>query len=289
MNFLFEKITYIFDPLQRFWEREQVHRRISIALVGIFLASLLVIELKRRGFLAGGDWTGRIPDNHFYAVDIAFTVVLVLEVISLIFVLPCSFSRSVGKQFEILTIILMRNAFKELTYFSEPISFVGNEMAVLRILSDGFGALIIFALLGYYYRLQSRQKKAVSDAGRFKDLYEYIAAKKGISLVLLSAFLVLGGVTVYRIIAGLEYPDFFHSFYTLLILADVLLVLIGQCFQPSFYSVFRNSGYALSTVIVRISLVAPPFYNTLLGIAAVLFAIFLFRISSGRYGEKARS
>ncbi|MFP3982943.1 MAG: hypothetical protein ACLFV2_04545 [Desulfurivibrionaceae bacterium] len=288
MNFLLEKITFAFDLLYSMWDRERVHRGISLALVAIFIISLLVIELKRQGINII-PWEHKIPANHFYAVDVAFTVVLVLEVISLIFVLPCSFSRSVGKQFEILTIILLRNAFKELVYFPEPISFTGNEMAVLRILSDGFGALIIFALLGYYYRLQDRYSPE-KESRKIKDLYKFVAAKKGLSLVLLLAFLGLGVTTGYKTMTGGDYPDFFHSFYTLLILADVLLVLIGQYFQPSFYSIFRNSGYALSTLIIRIALAAPSFYNVLLGIAAVLFAIFLFGISSsGQYWGKEKT
>jgi hypothetical protein len=91
--------------------------------------------------------------------------VLILEVISLIFTIRCSFSRSVGKQFEILAIILMRNAFKELSYFPEPITFAGNEQGVLIILSDGFGSLLIFALLGCYYIVQA---KSSDDKMRFK-------------------------------------------------------------------------------------------------------------------------
>jgi hypothetical protein len=64
-----------------------------------------------------------------------------------------------------------------------------------------------------------------------------------------------------------------------LILSDILVVLLSQCYQPSFYAVFRNSGYALSTLIIRIALAAPPFYNVLLGLAAALFAILLTLVS----------
>jgi len=42
MNFVFEKITYIFDPLHHLWEHEKMHRKISIALV-LFALTLLSI------------------------------------------------------------------------------------------------------------------------------------------------------------------------------------------------------------------------------------------------------
>jgi small-conductance mechanosensitive channel len=67
------------------------------------------------------------------------------------------------------------------------------------------------------------------------------------------------------------------------------VVLLSQCYQPSFYAVFRNSGYALSTLIIRIALAAPPFYNVLLGLAAAVFAILLTLVSRKLFlGSKHR-
>ena len=281
MNFLYERITYIFDPLHHLWEHEKMHRKISVLLVLFFLGSLVGIELKRQGLLPHtlGQF---VPGNHFYAVQAAFTVVLILEVISLIFTLPCSFSRSVGKQFEILALILMRNAFKALSEFPEPITFAGNQEAILHILSDGFGALAIFALLGYYYRVQAL---ASEEAMRPTDLYAFVAATKGIALILLAVFAYMGVSSAVISINGPEKTDFLHGFYTILILTDILVVLISQCFQPSFWAIFRNSGFALSTLIIRIALAAPPYFDVLLGMTAALFAILLTVISSNLFAR----
>ena len=284
MNFIYEKITYIFDPLHHLWEHEKLHKKISFALVLLFLTSLIAIEFNRQGFLPA-TISSLVPKNHFFAVQAAFTVVLILEVISLIFTIPCSFSRSVGKQFEILALILMRNAFKTLSYFPEPITFAGNEEAILTILSDGFGALLIFALLGYYYRIQAL---SAEDKMRPTDLFSFVAAKKAIAIVLLVVFTYLGFASVFASITGKDHPDFLHSFYTILILTDILVVLLSQCFQPSFYAIFRNSGFALSTLIIRIALAAPPLFMVLLGIAAALFAIFLTLISRALFLKKSR-
>ena len=284
MNFLYERITYLFDPLHHLWEHEKMHRKISVLLVMFFIVSLIGIELKRQGYLSGSV-AQYVPGNHFYAVQAAFTVVLILEVISLIFTLPCSFSRSVGKQFEILSLILMRNAFKELSQFPEPISFAGNEVAILHILSNGFGALLIFALLGYYYRIQA---KTADETMRPVDLYSFVAAKKGIALILLLVFCTMGidsGIETYF---GTRETDFLHEFYTILILTDILVVLISQCFHPNFAAIFRNSGFALSTLIIRIALAAPPYFDVLLGVAAALFAILLTRISGYLFARQRK-
>lgn len=282
MNRIFERITYLFDPLHHLWEHEKMHRKISLFLVLFFLAGLFMIELKRLGFLPA-PFAGYVPSSHFSAIEAAFTVVLILEVISLIFTIPCSFSRSVGKQFELLALILMRNAFKELSYFPEPISYTGNEAAIIRILSDGFGALLIFALLGCYYFIHRRKG---DEQMKPADLFSFVAAKKGLALLLLGAFSYMAAKSAWLSLNGTQHTDFLHDFYTLLILADILVVLLAQCFQPGFYAVFRNSGFALSTVIIRIALAAPPFFNVLLGLSAATFAILLTVISNKMYSKK---
>lgn len=271
MDNLFERVTYLFDPLHHVWEHERMHRRFALGLVVVFLGALASIELNRRGLLPAALATAT-PTNHFHAVNLAFTLVLVLEVISLIFTLPCSFSRSVGKQFEILSLILLRDAFKELASFPEPITVGADLTAVQHILGYGFGALIVFGLLGVYYRVQPAKKQ---DMGLPHDLFRFVAAKKGIALVILAVFAIMGLTNLYNRLAGLPHIDFFPVFYTLLIFTDILVVLISQCFRPSFHAVFRNSGYALSTLFIRLALAAPPMYDVALGIVAALFAIAL--------------
>ena len=283
MNNIFARITYFFDPLQTIYEHEKVHRKISMVLVLLFLCSLVAIELRRRGLLPQ-ELATLVPGNHFFAVHAAFTVILVLEVISLIFVLPCSFSRSVGKQFEILSLILIRNAFKELSYFGEPLGYEGNVDKILHILASGFGALLIFALLGVYYKIQRRSE----EDGRHMDLYSFVASKKAISLMLLISFISMGGYAIYESLMGIEHVDFLHGFYTQLILTDILIVLVSQCFHPSAKMMFRNSGYALSTLMIRLALMAPVYYNVLLGAAAMIFAILLTLVSQHLFQERRK-
>lgn len=281
MDTFFEKITYIFDTLFLFWEHEKMNRKIARGLVALFLLTLLAIELNRHGLLP---WNlgASIPLNHFRAIEIAFVLVLTLEIISLVFTLPCSFSKSVGKQFEILALIFLRNGFKELSSFPEPIHYIDNQDRVLHILSDGFGALCIFALLGFYYLVQKKEKQESWKPG---ELLGFVAVKKAVALVLLALFVFMGGQALYQTVVGIEHSSFFNEFYTVLIITDILLVLIAQSFQPSFYAMFRNSGYALSTLIIRIALTAPVYFNVLLGLVAAIFAIALTVVSNQLFSQ----
>jgi hypothetical protein len=92
----------------------------------------------------------RLPSNHFEAILLPFTLLLLAEVISLVFAIAQSVAIAVGKQLEIMSLILIRQSFKELTFFPEPIvwDLTSGEITrrVLYILSDASGALVIFGL-----------------------------------------------------------------------------------------------------------------------------------------------
>ena len=68
---------------------------------------------------------------------------------------------------------------------------------------------------------------------------------------------------------------FFDACYTVLIFADVLLVLVSLRYSSTYHVVFRNSGFAIATVLIRLALIAPAPINALLGVSSALFALGL--------------
>ncbi len=267
---LYEASTYVFDPLHAFWENERTQKFVAGGLAAVFLLALIVIEINRR-FALPEPFEELVPYSHFGAVALAFKLVLLIEVMSLIFTLPCSVSKAVGKQLEILALILLRNSFKELVYLPEPISLEGDMAPVFRILADAVGGVVIFALLGVYYRCIKSPQLLRSAM----DRYRFVAVKKCIALLLLGAFIATGIYTLYEVLTLGKSADFFVTFYTILIFGDILMVLVAQRFMPSFQAIFRNSGYAVATLLMRLALSAPAFWNTGLGVVAALFALGL--------------
>lgn len=278
-----ESGSNIFDSLHCFWEGEKNLRRVSSMLAIVFVASLFAIELSRLGLLPN-HLARIVPTNHFYAVNVAFTLVLITEVVSMILVLPKSFSRSVGKQFEILALILLRNSFKELIYIGEPVELAKHLDPFLRIMSDGAGAMAVFVLLAIYRKLPSTKETVRNGPA----LYTFVVTKKVLSLLLLLVFLSLGGFNAWLLFSGQELIPFFKVFYTVLIFSDIFVVLIAQRFMPTFDAIFRNSGLALSTLFIRLALSAPPYYNALLGVLAAGFAVCL-TLSHNLYNRQKRS
>ena len=260
----------LFDALERGWDSPRTKRAVGTLLVACFAGSLVLIELQRLGFLPEA-LRGRIPVRHFYAVDTAFTLLLLLEVVSLIFSLSHSFSDSLGKQFEIFSLILLRETFHGFKGFGEPIAWEDVRAGLFPMASDAAGALLVFALLGAFYRAQ-RHRPITSDSTEQRD---FVATKKVIGLLLFVALLVIGAVDAHRHLAALPTFSVFAGFYTVLIFSDVLIVLVSLRFSTTYAVFFRNSGFTVATVFIRLALAAVPPWNAALGVGSALFALGL--------------
>jgi hypothetical protein len=270
MYALFRLTDRIFDDLEARWESDSGRRSTANLLIFVFLATLVVIELKRQGLLPAV-LAELVPSSHFAAVSLAFTFFLIIEIIGLVFALAQSVANAAGKQFEIFSLILLREAFKEFAYFGEPIVWDEIREPVLHMLADAGGALVIFVLIGFYYRAQLHRPITAGAAEQTR----FVTAKKAIALLLLAAFVFIGVNDLWRLVTNQPVYPFFKTFYTVLIFSDVLIVLISLRYTATYHVVFRNSGFALATVILRIALAAPVYINVLLGIAASGFILGL--------------
>ena len=266
----FQPLTDILDWLHHFWERPSTQRRIALFLLWFYLAALAGVELNRLGLYPL--WLPQPPESHFYAIHLAFTLILAMEVMSLIFVIPSSLSQSMGKQFEILTLILLRNAFKELAALPEPVYVnIDNIWRVVEIGVSGAGALCVFLCLGMYRRIARRQRFIQSSDMRMR----YVMSKKLLALTLFVIFFAVGmHDLVLHLRTGKE-QHFFETIYTVLIFADIAMVLIAQRYMPFYHAVFRNSGFVIGTLLMRLSLSAPPLWSPAIGLFAALFVLAL--------------
>lgn len=264
------KGALFFDALNARWEKPSLPRKIASSLVFIFILSMGLALLK--GFhLLPPTLDKVIPENTFFPIHLAFALVLGVEVISLIFSLADSASRAVAKQIEIMALILIRNIFKDISVLNNANDLVFNYNLLWETLALAGGALVLFTCLGIYLRLTKMNNEPVVTAG----VQIYIKQKKCISLLLFIAYIVLGIYDMYIIFAKHESSEFFLHFYNLLIFSDILLVLLNQRIMPSFYATFKNSGYAVGTLFMRIALSADPLWSVALSVFATLYVMAL--------------
>ncbi|MCH2081397.1 MAG: hypothetical protein MK226_03345 [Saprospiraceae bacterium] len=264
-NLVLPMASRTFDAMEKIWHQGRTHTNISRLLVYAFFIGLIIAELAVRDLLP---FKNHIR-NHFFAIELAFTLLLLTELLALIFVMPSSVGVSVGKQLEILSLILIRSAFKEFSHFEEPVIWDNLDGPVLKMVADAFGSLCIFIIIGIYYRTQKRIRLTESE----EEHEQFRAFKKLVSILLLTIFIIVGCFDLWSFFQKGTYLSSFNTFYTVLIFSDILIVLIAMRYTLEYPKIFRYSAFVLTTVLIRISLTAPPYINAVLGITASLFLL----------------
>jgi hypothetical protein len=202
------------------------------------------------------------------SIEFSFNFLLFFEMIGLVFVIPQSISNSIGKQFQIMSLIFLRTSFEELSNLSYTIPFDAQLTIVSRMAVDALASIIIFALTSKYYGIQKhRQITEEPDKRRFVNLKKLVAFG-----VLIGLFISVFEDFIRYFQTGYFHPSY-HVFYLMLIFADTLLMLSAFRYVIHFPNVFRYSAFVLITIFIRISLMAPVYYNVLIGIGSVLFGI----------------
>lgn len=260
---MLSQATRLFDLLADRFERPSTRRAFATLVAAAFACSVATIELARQGLLPAR-LAAFVPVNHFRSVDLAFYLVLAWEVAALAIGLASSVANAAGKQFEVFSLILLRHAFEAFGRMDEPVTWAQGHEVVGDIAVYAAGALALFVILGLYYAAQRHPPLRGGEL----DRASFVALKKAVGLVLLAIYAALALRAAVQ-----EQPNFFSSFYTVLVLADVFLVLVSLRHSGAYHLIFRNSSLAAATVVLRLALTAPPLWAATLGVGAGLFAL----------------
>jgi hypothetical protein len=273
MNRLISAHLHAFDWLDHHWESPRSTRWISNLVVVFFILGSVVPLLF---FL-------EIPFpfptlSPFFAVEIAFTILLVFEILGLIFLLPKSVADSIGKQFEIISLLLLRDAFKEFGHYMGELNWEPELLLeLLPMVVDGFGAVLIFGMTALFYRTQKHQKITQSN----EEQAEFISVKKVISLYLALVFFLIVFLDISRAFNTGVVSFSIQSFYTLLIFTDIFILIFSLRYSSKYYNLFRYSSFALATLFLRLTISAPAYYNVLLAVIAGVLVLGVTYIYNG--------
>jgi hypothetical protein len=262
---------------------------ISIAIIS-FLVHLSLIFLVDFEILVL-DKSSELLQNPIAAIYTPFSFILIYEVYLLIYYLPKSITTYIGKQYEIITLILIRRLFKDLSHIELTSDWFSVQYDVL-FTYDIIATLILFFLIFIFYRINQKKLSTQPNEAEFSiALTNYIKTKQIISVLLVPIFIVLGfysfGSWAYESFFSVkeavsEFKDvdniFFDEFFTVLILADVLLLLVSLYHIDKFSKVIRDSGFIISTILIKLSFGVEGFLNTVLVVVAVLFGVLILLI-----------
>jgi hypothetical protein len=260
-----------------------------IALVS-FIIHLLFIVLIQFDFVSI-DEPSNLLKNQIAAIYTPFSFILVYEVYLLIYYLPKSTSTYISKQYEIIALILIRRLFKDLSDLSLSSNWF-NIKTDMQFTYDLVASVLLFYLI-YLFHIQ--RTKIYRPIENIKDhslsITKFINAKKWIATALVPILLIIAiysfldwsiGVFQSTEANHISFKNinniFFEQFFNILIIADVILLLFSFFHTDEFHKVMRNSGFIISTILIRISFSVSGIINTVLIVSAILFGLSILYI-----------
>jgi len=260
---------------------ELFEKNIMILAVGGFIVHLLLIFFENYYGVDIFSSKTNLSSNPISALYTPFTFILVYEAFLLIHFLPRSFTTSVAKEYEIISLVLIRKIFKDIPEISLDSSNILNANN-LQLLYDLLAVIIIFYLIYLFKKTWVNTPKRKTN----KNLNKFINYKKLISILLIPTLVVLCFVNFYEWFIDVFVTEsqtsnlngFFIDFFTILILVDVFILLISFQFTERYSQLIRNTGFIISTILLRLSFSAEGPYSILLLILGVVFGLIILRI-----------
>jgi len=280
----------IFDKLHIIFLSKKTKRQIEklilyISLVSFFTHLTLI-------YLSEFEILKLFPESDLFknpvsAIYTPFSFILIYEVYLLIYYLPKSFTTYITKQYEIIALIIIRKLFKDLS----SLELKANWFEIkgdLQFTYDIVASLVLFYLI-FQFQKQGKRfsiKKDIIDS----KIQSFIKRKKIIATILVPLFFTLALITLINWSLEISFSAnklpsfdeinnlFFDEFFTVLILVDVVLLIVSFFYTDKFHRIIRNSGFVVSTILIRLSFGVSGLVSTILVVVAVLFGLLIILI-----------
>ena len=277
--------NHTFDKIFSNSNRKTVEKyTLWFSLIG-FIIHLLLIFLSKYNILSFG-FSGNLLYDPISAIYTPFSIILFYETYLLIFYLPRSFTTAISKQFEIISLIVIRKIFNDIPKINLDVNWIESS-ANLQLIYDLIGILVLYFLI---YLLNLRKEKIpvkpVTD-----QIKRFISTKKGVSIVLLPLLILMAIYSVSNWLHELYLLNdnlkigvsdinsiFYNEFFTILILADVFILLLSFQYTEKYSQLIRNTGFVICTILIRLSFASKGLTNILLIVSSVIFGLAILRI-----------
>lgn len=285
-----KKFKLLYHNLLSEKTKKRSERVILLIAIASFLIHLLIIYLVDFGIISLNNPSDLLK-NPTAAIYTPFSFILVYEVYLLIHYLPKSITTYISKQYEIITLIIIRRLFKDLSNLSLSSDWFKIKYD-LQFTYDLVASVLLFFLILQFYK-QSKKRYRIDDNedSQIEGTVRFIKIKKIIAASLVP---ILFFVAIYSfinwLISSVELNSdsevsfkninniFFEQFFTILIIADVVLLLFSFFHTVDFHKVIRNSGFIISTILIRLSFSVSGLLNTALILTAIIFGLLILII-----------
>ena len=228
-----------------------------------------------------------IGTNYLNAISTPFNFILFYEVLTLIAALPASTTRSIANQFEIVSLIYIRDVFNDIAHLGGPLSVRSVSPQILPLFTDMWAGLAMFLLVALFQYVARRRVLLPGTEARQRGLQRFISQKKivavGLTILLIGMALYNSGLFARHLVTvltgGASVPiehmtTFYNDLFTVMIFTDVLILILSLAVSGNYEMVFRNAAFVVSIILLRISLTEASPYNAPLALMAMAFSVF---------------
>jgi hypothetical protein len=224
--------------------------------------------------------------NYLSAIGTPFSFILFYEVLTLIAALPASTTQSIANQFEVVSLIFIRDVFKDIAAASQDGWHHEQLHQALPLFLDMCSGLAMFLLVAIFQYVALKRVARAGAAELSAGSKKFIAQKKlvaiGLTVLLLSMAVYNLGIVIahtYKsLMAGCcitpePYAFFYNDVFTVMIFTDVLILILSLVVSGRYEMVFRNAAFVLSIILLRFSLTEDHPHGAPLALFAMVFGI----------------
>ena len=280
----------IFDLFISDSSKKSIERSILIISLISFLIHLLLIFLAKNNIVFSSE--NSILKSPIMAIYTPFSFILIYEIYLLVYYLPRSITLYISKQYEIIALIVIRRLFKDISEMETSTSLFSST-----INQNVFIDLSLTILLFFLIYLFRKNSLSLSSKNLNSSMIRFIEIKKWIAVFLIPAFSIMaiynlalwiGDTFIKTNVVNNQSINniFFADFFQVLILVDVFLLIFSFFHSDLFHKIMRNSGFIISTILLRMSFLYEGFSNAIMIISALLFGLLILYIHNKCVKEK---
>ena len=189
-----------------------------------------------------------------------------------------------------ITLITLRSFFHDIADLDLKNSININNPEFISLLYDLIASLIMLSLTILYYKIYQNNRKTeiVNELNNFINIKKIVSLSMILILFLLSisSLFVWGTEMLDALKLKQNYPNpntvFYADFFSIMIFVDVLLLIISFIYHFSFFTIFRNASFIITTILIRMSLTIEKPMNYIIILIGFLFSIISFYLYSLR-------
>jgi hypothetical protein len=228
--------------------------------------------------------------NYLQAISTPFNFILFFEVVTLIGVLHESTTKAVKYQFEIVSLVFIREVFKDLPDASAMVEQHRLTWGALPLFVDMWAGFLMYLLVAVFEHVSKRGVRHPDAIDRSTADALFVAHKKSLAVGLVALLLIIAARNVGLLaidalrtaVTGQEVvrhiTHFYNDLFTVMIITDVLILILSIVVAGQYEVVFRNAAFVVSIVLIRFSLEEGYPFGPPLALLAMLFGILTLMV-----------